>query len=106
MWQTKWRILVVMPARQYKATTGKVGGLFVQSLTNNLRGVRACRWNTKWFIVFLMVILYHATQITAPHTIWRRIGKHLDAWEASHNQMLVAEIVCTCKQCLSKALWD
>ena len=89
-------------ARRYDALQGEVGQRFICELSNDIRGVRARRWNVEWFIVSQTVILQHAPYVTASHSIRRQIGKLLDAWEARQNQMLVEETNPMCKKYLYK----
>ena len=59
-WQVWWHDLAVIPSRRYDAPSGKVGRQFVKMLGTKLQGVRYCRWNSEWFIVFQTVILQRA----------------------------------------------
>ena len=63
-WQTRWRDLAVMPTRKYDVTSGRVGRLFVQAMAAELTGVWQRLWNAEVFIVFQMVILQHARNVT------------------------------------------
>ena len=68
------------------------------ALAKELRGMRDRLWNSEWFIVFMMVILQQARNITSSQEICRRIEKRLDAWEAGFHGMLVEETLHTCRQ--------
>ena len=91
LWQRWWRDLAIMPPRQYKATSGKVGRRFVNALVGELRGIRDRRWNLERFIVFQTVTLQRARHVTASRDIRLWIEKRLDAWEAGRFEILVED---------------
>ena len=78
-----------MLERWYGTPGVKVGRRFMRELIYKLQGVQERRWNTKIFIVSQALILQRARHVTGVQEIWRRIGKHLDAWEAGQHQILV-----------------
>ena len=88
-WNTWWRDLAVMPSSQYDTLEGGLLWHFVRSLSNEIRGVQACRWNAENFIIFQTVNLKHALHVTAYHVLRWWIGKRLDAWEDGKHQTLV-----------------
>ena len=87
----------MITARHYYALGVKVGKGFVGSLGNKIRGVRACRWNEKRFIIFQAVTLKRTCHVTTFLEILWRIWKRLDAWESGQYQMLVEETAHTCE---------
>ena len=74
-WQTWWQEISLMPVIKYNAPRVNTGRRFVRALINELRRVRAHRWNAERFIVFHLVVLRHAPHVSGYQEIRQRIGK-------------------------------
>ena len=68
-----WGDLAVTLSRCYNAPSANVGRQFVVALVKDMCGVRDRLCNSKWFIVFHMVILQRARHVTVYHAIRRSI---------------------------------
>ena len=45
LWQTRWRLLAMVPARRYDVLGEKAGRRFIQALIKDLNGVKVQRLN-------------------------------------------------------------
>ena len=70
---------MVMPARRYNAPNRRVWRRFVHKLAAELTGFWQRCWNAERFIIFQMVILQHARNVTGSGAIQRSILCRLDA---------------------------
>ena len=68
-----------MPAHGYATPGGEVGGQFLYSLVEDLRGGCEGKWSTKHFIVFQTVILKQLRHMSGSQAIQQLIEKRLDA---------------------------
>ena len=72
-WQERWRKVVGLPPQRYNVPNGKIGGLFVKTVAEELQGVTERRWNSERFIVFQSVILQRSREVKKAKDIRRRI---------------------------------
>jgi hypothetical protein len=73
LWQSHWRRVVQRRPLWYKPPQGRVGRLFIRTLTSILKGVRSRLWNSERVIVFPALVLYKAHGVTAAKDIRARI---------------------------------
>ena len=73
----------------------------MNTLAEELRGIRDRRWNSERFIVFKTVTLQRARHVTASRYIRWRIERRLDEWEAGRYEMLVEDTLRSSTQYLT-----
>jgi hypothetical protein len=100
-WQEYWRKLVVLPPQRFDVPTGAVGRQFVETLTEELVGVRERQWNSERFFVFQMVILQRCKGVRKAGDIRRRIRTRMEHWKEGKYKMLVQDTVKTSLSLLS-----
>ena len=71
-WQARWGKLACMPTKRYDVPSGKVGRIFVGTLSVELDGLQDWNWNYKRVIVFQSVILEHAQRVNNSKNILAR----------------------------------
>ena len=94
-WQERWRKVVGLPPQRYNVPNGKIGGLFVKTVAEELQGVTERRWNSERFIVFQSVILQRSREVKKAKDIRRRIEGRLRDWREKKYDMLVQDTVRT-----------
>ena len=72
-WKFCWRDLKLMVFHFYDATGSKIGWLLFRTISLEVTGVHSHCWDYKQFIVFQMVILQCARNVTDTQTIQHRI---------------------------------
>ena len=61
--------IVCLPTQRYGVPSGCVGKNFVSTLTADLDGIQALKWNVERVIIFQTVILRHARLVTGAKNI-------------------------------------
>jgi hypothetical protein len=81
----------VLPETFYDLPKGKTGKRFLSTLTAELSGIRARKWNSERFIVFTIVILQNKSMVSRASSIKKRLEWRMDAWVEGKYLMLVRE---------------
>ena len=91
LWQERWLQLVAFPSHAYDVPSGAVGKRFVERVAEELKGIKARKWNSERFLVLQVVILQRSRDVKRSRDVRRRIAKRLDAWEKGQFTMLVED---------------
>jgi hypothetical protein len=84
-----WKRLIPYPPKQYKLPRGKVGRLFVETLSKEVDLLTMDKEDSERIIVFILVILQRTKTVTKAADIRARIELRLNNWLDGKYKMLV-----------------
>ena len=91
LWKTWWLIISNLTPRFYYAPKGKVVRLFVKILTEELRGDREQRWNSKRPMVFIGTVLAKTPGFKNSKDIRARLLSRMEHWTDGHIGALIED---------------
>jgi hypothetical protein len=92
MWQGYWSRLIACPSSTYNIPSGAVGEQLVsEKIAEELRGLNSCKWNSKLFIIFSLVVLQCSQDVKRLCDICCQSRRRINAWKAGNFTMLVED---------------
>ena len=93
LWQRCWKQIVNIRPRQYLIPQNCVGKMFLEIFCKELCRVQLQRWNSKYPLVFVAVILQEAHRVKTASDIQSLLEQQINHWDARHYGLLIDNLI-------------